>query len=169
MIDFLIFYLFRMLQNAFSVMGGSSELNGRLVKVARIIQHPRYNPRNMDYDIAILEFEEVLNGPNMHPVALAEPTETFINKIGIVSGWGALRENSYGLPKYLQAVTVPIMSNSRCSQILFGQITSSMLCAGYDEGGKDSCQVSSFCFLYGGENMLFHLKHCNNFLGFLGR
>lgn len=44
----------------------------------------------------------------------------------------------------LQEVTVPILSNAECRKTGYGQnrITENMLCAGYKEGKKDSCQVS---------------------------
>lgn len=44
----------------------------------------------------------------------------------------------------LQEVIVPIISNAECRSMNYpsGRITDNMLCAGYKEGGKDSCQVS---------------------------
>lgn len=44
-------------------------------------------------------------------------------------------------PQNLQEVSVPIVSNTKCSAS-YGSITSNMICAGLSEGGKDSCQVS---------------------------
>lgn len=40
-------------------------------------------------------------------------------------------------------VTVKILSNKKCRESGYGpkKITDNMLCAGYDDGGKDSCQV----------------------------
>lgn len=41
----------------------------------------------------------------------------------------------------LMAVTVPVISNEDCNKMMSG-ITDRMFCAGFPEGGKDSCQVS---------------------------
>lgn len=44
----------------------------------------------------------------------------------------------------LQEVTVPILSNSECRKSGYGErrITDNMLCAGFKDGEKDSCQVN---------------------------
>lgn len=45
----------------------------------------------------------------------------------------------------LQEVVVPILSNSECRKSGYGErrITDNMLCAGFKDGGKDSCQGAS--------------------------
>ena len=52
------------------------------------------------------------------------------------------------MPTNLQWVAVPTVTNAQCAQSydqLYGDgsITSSMICAGPPEGGKDSCQGDS--------------------------
>ena len=50
------------------------------------------------------------------------------------------------LPKYLMYVQVPVMTNQQCisnSGYSSSDITSSMICAGYKQGKKDSCQGDS--------------------------
>lgn len=46
----------------------------------------------------------------------------------------------------LQEVTVPILSNNECRKTGYGasRITDNMLCAGFKDGQKDSCQVGHF-------------------------
>jgi len=43
----------------------------------------------------------------------------------------------------LRKVTVPIMSNEECKKKKYkpNEITSNMVCAGYDQGKIDACQV----------------------------
>lgn len=46
-------------------------------------------------------------------------------------------------PAKLQCLEVPLLSDDTCFNSYPFQITENMLCAGYLEGGKDSCQVTS--------------------------
>ena len=48
-------------------------------------------------------------------------------------------------PTNLQWVDVSLVTNSQCSQSYgnYIEITSSMICAGYQQGGKDACQGDS--------------------------
>ena len=48
-------------------------------------------------------------------------------------------------PFHLQCVEVPILSHQDCNYSYGGRITERMVCAGYPEGGKDSCQVPPHC------------------------
>lgn len=56
-----------------------------------------------------------------------------------------LQEGGIFLPDHLKKVAVPIINDENC-QTMYGpqyQIASSMICAGLEEGGKDSCQGDS--------------------------
>ena len=48
-----------------------------------------------------------------------------------------------GSPDVLQQVLVPTIDRDVCNQADWydDEVTSNMVCAGYEEGGKDSCQV----------------------------
>ena len=47
------------------------------------------------------------------------------------------------MPTNLQWVAVPTVTNAQCAQAYGSTITSSMICAGLPEGGKDSRQGDS--------------------------
>lgn len=81
---------------------------------------------------------------NMRPVCLPEKGKSFTGLKGIATGWGATSEGG-SLSTKLREVSVDIMSNNDCKQTGYGtnRITENMLCAGYPEGKKDSCQVFS--------------------------
>lgn len=68
---------------------------------------------------------------------------TYAGKEGTVTGWGAIKESG-STSSTLQEVMVPIMTNAACRATKYParKITENMMCAGYTEGGKDSCQVS---------------------------
>lgn len=82
----------------------------------------------------------------------------------IVTGWGVLSEvflehNKYDAEQFLhglilktsfqdgsvsatlQMLRLPILSQDTCIEMYKNQIKNGMFCAGYTEGGKDSCQV----------------------------
>lgn len=74
------------------------------------------------------------------------PAEMYVGKIGLVTGWGTLKED--GKPScILQEVEVPVLSNEHCisnTNYTSKMITDNMLCAGYPGvGARDSCQGDS--------------------------
>ena len=98
----------------------------------------------MDYDFSVLTLASKIKfSHEMKPIALPRT----INKryddgeMALVSGWGALEETEQTTPEYLSAAYVPIINQPKC-QILYpsDKITARMICAGYVEGGIDSCQ-----------------------------
>uniref|UniRef100_A0A4X2KZZ3 trypsin n=1 Tax=Vombatus ursinus TaxID=29139 RepID=A0A4X2KZZ3_VOMUR len=69
----------------------------------------------------------------------------------IISGWGNTVSSEPEIwkrfrvaPYLLQCLKAPVLSDSTCRSAYPGKITSNMICLGFLEGGKDSCQVS-FC------------------------
>uniref|UniRef100_A0A8D0BTA3 Peptidase S1 domain-containing protein n=1 Tax=Salvator merianae TaxID=96440 RepID=A0A8D0BTA3_SALMN len=49
----------------------------------------------------------------------------------------------FKLPELLQCLDAPVLSDAVCQDVLPGQITPNMMCVGFLEGGKDSCQYDS--------------------------
>ncbi|XP_044253923.1 trypsin-3-like [Tribolium madens] len=131
-----------------SIRAGTSirESGGQEVKIAKIHQNPKFDSSIIDYDITILELATPLKlSDKVAPVKLPEnglvwPDDTEV----LVSGWGTTEEGSDTLPTALQGVTVQIVSYTTCRQV-YGEdaITTRMLCAGVNGGGKDSCQGDS--------------------------
>lgn len=68
--------------------------------------------------------------------------KSFAGYEGVITGWGA-RKQGGSSSQILHEVYVPIMSNDDCKKTEYDEkrITANMLCAGYPEGKKDSCQV----------------------------
>lgn len=118
------------------------------MKVVKVIPHEKYNSSTMDSDFALIQ---IAQNSSYQPVALND-TEILVSEdltatpiMATTAGWGALKESSYGLPDMLQKVNVPLVSEKACNDKLAydGDITETMLCAGYKAGGKDSCQGDS--------------------------
>lgn len=86
---------------------------------------------------------------NVGAVALWKPLDDTTAVIFIVESMLAVTLTSYlslsgSLPNVLQEAEIPLVDQDLCQQQLPEYtITSSMLCAGYQEGGVDSCQVTS--------------------------
>lgn len=69
----------------------------------------------------------------------------YVRTKAVASGWGTLHE--HGKPScILQEVEVPVMSLQDCRNTSYDpdMISDNMLCAGYPEGQRDSCQVRYF-------------------------
>ena len=69
------------------------------------------------------------------------------------------------VPNILHQVTVPIINNDKCQNMFIKSghkktVRESFLCAGYDKGQKDSCEVKAISFKsylgkpYGTKNLL---------------
>lgn len=125
------------------------------LRLAEIIIHPDYDPVSDDSDIALLRllapapFREMQG--DMLPIGAVQPVAATVGALtgttATVVGWGSTVEQPSGrppnYPPELRQVDVPILANAQCDQSYRGEITPTMLCAGYPEGGKDSCQGDS--------------------------
>ncbi|KAM6913335.1 trypsin-like [Lycodopsis pacificus] len=114
--------------------------------LSQVIRHPNYNPRTNDNDIALLRLSSPVTFTDyIRPVCLAADGSTFAGGTSCwVTGWGTINSDGTSLPfpQTLQEAQVPIVTNTQCDAV-YGSITSNMICAGLDEGGRDSCQGDS--------------------------
>jgi len=98
-----------------------------------------------DFDFALCKLDEPVEMDSEITLELNfDDDEPKVGDDLVVMGLGA--KYSYGpSPKSLHDVTVPVIKTSKCNKNTSygGNITDSMLCAGYFEGGKDSCQGDS--------------------------
>ncbi|XP_037941350.1 trypsin delta-like [Teleopsis dalmanni] len=112
------------------------------IPVYKFIVHEKYSTLNNDNDVAILVLTDNFDyGPNIQPIGLAKnlpPTGTEIT----VSGWGTLEEGGT-IPDQLQVVNVNLVDQAVCKKSYYILLTSRMLCAGVNDGGKDACQGDS--------------------------
>lgn len=133
--------------SAYTVRVGTQQADvGKEYRILRAFTHPKYHQLDTNealFDIAILEldsreYSQVIsynNNPDLPPSGSIVTTAGF----GYISeGWTALPQ-----PNHLLRVDVPVVSEDSCNE-RFENVESDLhLCAGYDEGGCDSCQSDS--------------------------
>ncbi|XP_077068337.1 trypsin-3-like [Siphateles boraxobius] len=113
--------------------------------VTQIIIHPSYSTSTQNNDLALLQLSSSVTFTDyIRPVCLAAAGSVFGGGTkSWITGWGKLSSGATSIPNTLQEVQIPIVNNSVCNTAYGGSITSKMICAGVNEGGKDSCQGDS--------------------------
>ncbi|KAL9967919.1 hypothetical protein ACROYT_G026227 [Oculina patagonica] len=114
-------------------------------QIERIISHYSYKqPYGMAHDIALLKLSQPAQ-INRHVNLACMPSSSGNvedGKMCWVTGFGTLSSGG-SLAKKLMQVDVPIVAQSSCRNAYGSSIHDSMVCAGLNEGGKDSCQGDS--------------------------
>uniref|UniRef100_A0A8C3HJE5 trypsin n=1 Tax=Chrysemys picta bellii TaxID=8478 RepID=A0A8C3HJE5_CHRPI len=114
-----------------------------LMRIETIVWHPSYDYQTLDHDIMLIKLAHpVRTDAYVQPVSLPTACPAAGTSC-VVSGWGNILSDGVFSPYNLQCVNIPILSNAECEGSYPGMITSTMLCAGYLEGGKDACQGDS--------------------------
>lgn len=138
------------------VVAGTNDLtdpNAVETLVTNIIVHPDYdsNGSTLQNDIALLELGTALSAT---PTELfrGDP-ETYNDTMAFIAGWGATTTDSSSNSQYptlLQDASVPLVSLAQCNlpESYQGTITSTQVCAGFRQGGIDSCVGDSGGPLY---------------------
>jgi secreted trypsin-like serine protease len=134
--------------------------DGEKIRIADRVIHPKYDDRKFHNDIALVYLKEPstktplkMNDDNAFPA---------IDSMVEVIGWGALHEGDWNLPDQLQGVELPVRDQYKCREDIIGQaaqlkeefgddfdpakeidVNETHLCAGPQEGLKDSCQGDS--------------------------
>uniref|UniRef100_A0A3B5LRP3 Peptidase S1 domain-containing protein n=1 Tax=Xiphophorus couchianus TaxID=32473 RepID=A0A3B5LRP3_9TELE len=122
-----------------------SNPNEEIRGIALSVVHLDYDRYTYNNDIALLKLSARVNFTDyIQPVCLASHNSTFHEGThSWVTGFGDLGNRIF--PDILQEVEIPIIGNNKCSCYNqgFATITENMMCAGLDQGGKDSCQGDS--------------------------
>ncbi|MGH0126663.1 UNVERIFIED_CONTAM: hypothetical protein FKN15_021185 [Acipenser sinensis] len=127
--------------------------------VEKIILHEDFDPWNYNNDIALVKLKEKVSmNPWVMPVCLPpvgqDSADPEPHTLGLVAGWGISNPNvsmdnavssDLGMVSdVLQYVKLPVVLHSECKtsyELRSGNynITDNMFCAGFYEGGKDTC------------------------------
>ncbi|XP_031163263.1 transmembrane protease serine 9 [Sander lucioperca] len=117
-----------------------SGVGALVIPIQRVVIHPAFNSTNMDYDVALLEL--AVPAPmsyTIQSVCLPSPVHRFLkNAECYITGWGSMREGG-SLTNLLQKAAVSIIDQADCQQSYGNVLTPNMMCAGYMEGGRDTC------------------------------
>lgn len=120
--------------------GANIHREGAETKVKRLVNHPKYNKKTLDYDFALLELDNELEfNKNRTAIKLAESTDRYVDGLMcLVTGWGDTK-NSSESSQTLRGVEVPIVRQRDCAKAYRkqGGVTARMICAGFKEGKKD--------------------------------
>ncbi|CDQ91687.1 unnamed protein product [Oncorhynchus mykiss] len=132
--------------------------------VEQVILHPHFDPRNYNNDIALVKLSQAVPvGELVRPICLPppqgkdRPQSPQLNTLGLVAGWGisnpnasvaaditALSSDLGMVSDVLQYVKLPVVAQEECkasyaSRSINYNITDNMFCAGFYEGGRDTC------------------------------
>ncbi|XP_044055904.1 transmembrane protease serine 9 [Siniperca chuatsi] len=117
-----------------------SGIGALVIPIQRIVIHPAFNGTNMDHDVALLEL--AVPAPmsyTIQSVCLPSPVHHFLNNAECyITGWGSMREGG-SLTNLLQKAAVNIIDQADCQQSYGNVLTPNMMCAGFMEGGRDTC------------------------------
>ncbi|KAG1946479.1 trypsin domain-containing protein [Pimephales promelas] len=114
-----------------------TENTEQLIDAEKVIRHPDYNSQTYNNDIMLIKLRKpVLFNNYVIPIGLATKCSSAGEQC-LVSGWGKTGEHTASA---LQCLNLPVLSNEQCRGA-YGpaRITRNMFCAGFMEGGKDSC------------------------------
>jgi secreted trypsin-like serine protease len=122
-------------------IGGHRDGEGERVPVSRVFAHENYLATS-GYDISLLRLSR---NSTKAPTKVAGSGERSIWNAGVLEtivGWGVTEEDG-DPPAVLQEAQVPITTDAYCSGAYGDFDASTMVCAGYPEGGVDTCQGDS--------------------------
>ncbi|XP_006160530.1 coagulation factor XI [Tupaia chinensis] len=128
-------------------------------EVQEIIIHDRYESAESGFDIALLKLKTPMNyTDSQRPICLpSKGDKNVIYSDCWVTGWG-YRKLKDTIQDTLQKVKIPLVSSEECqARYRSHKITSKMLCAGYQEGGRDACKGDSGGPLSCKHNEVWHL------------
>lgn len=144
------------------IQAGSTRLyeGGQTISVSSIRDNSNYSSEVSDYDVAVLKLKyKLVFNDKVKPIDL--PSERPLpGTMAKAAGWGRTQAGG-GVSQMLNAVELPVIDQAICvnsypgkkllRKIVFSLIffiklldelvSERMMCAGFLEGGKDTCQV----------------------------
>ncbi|XP_014278342.1 venom protease [Halyomorpha halys] len=102
-----------------------------------------YYPAAHHNDIAILKLDKTIEySVYVQPICLPLPQDDYTDTTAVVTGWGQIEYHGQ-FSKVLLEVSLPIWELKKCRQRYESTIFCTNICAGYEEGERDSCAGDS--------------------------
>ncbi|CAH1246033.1 PLG [Branchiostoma lanceolatum] len=123
----------------------SDDVTQQIFDLDDVIVHHYYRQVTNDFDIALVKLTgHALLDDYVNKVCLPGPSDTLLeDQTCAVTGWGDTMGT--GDDTVLRQALVPVIPREICNRPEYyrGDVTTRMLCAGYDTGGIDSCRGDS--------------------------
>ena len=122
-------------------IGGVTQSDGEQRSASQVVVHPDYLATS-GYDISLLKLTQ---SSTMAPTQVAGAGERSIWTAGTLEtivGWGVTEEDG-DQPDNLQEARVPITTDQYCAGAYSDFDATTMVCAGFPQGGVDTCQGDS--------------------------
>lgn len=112
--------------------------------VTKIFKHEKYDSYTHNNDIAILILEKIAQFPkSISFVTLPKKNEEpKVREKLFITGYGKSELSNKNVE--LRGAVVPIYDHTKCKKNLEYRVTPQMICAGFEEGGIDTCQGNFF-------------------------
>jgi secreted trypsin-like serine protease len=129
------------------VVAGREDKNssaGQSVNVTAQWVHPSYQSVDGGNDVAVLTLGSPVEGQTPLPLATSQDAALYNPTTNSTAlGWGATSSGGSASDVLLK-VDVPITTDEQCTSAYSNRyVKDAMVCAGLEEGGKDSCQGDS--------------------------
>jgi secreted trypsin-like serine protease len=130
------------------IVVGTADLRkgGRRIDIDRFVLHPKFNHKTYENDVAVVH---LASDATEETIGLLKPQDeaklASPGTAATASGWGLTRYMPPQESPVLRKVKLPIVSNAVCRKHKFytDLVKSGMLCAGFAQGGKDTCSGDS--------------------------
>ncbi|CAB3366977.1 Hypothetical predicted protein [Cloeon dipterum] len=119
------------------------------VRVRRVVPHPYHNKGTThDNDVALFQLSNrVTFHEHLLPVCLPRENHRLEPDTRCtVIGWGKREDNDVDYEPVINEVSVPVVGRRVCNSWLEENnvnVTETMICAGFEQGGRDACQGDS--------------------------
>lgn len=126
---------------------GGNDIYGYRYYADKVIRHPGWSRATRRNDIAIVKTVELVSMTEyVQPLCLPKQEEVCYQPDTkcVVVGWGYLNERG-PVSRKLMEVAVKMLDHDTCNKQSWyaGYVKESMMCAGFPEGGRDSCSGDS--------------------------